>query len=156
MTEDALLYFIAACILFIIVPPVTMLVWAVHSKRVSDWDVSQRGQRVWVFLVFSILLIVDYIVIKVFGNFALETLFISFIVWFIGFFVITFFWKISGHVAGLTLVLGLFWVWYGARVAPFFIFVPLLAWARVVTKNHTLAQVTGGFFYSLALLLFIQ
>ncbi len=156
MNGGALFYFFIVFGLLVVIPPAVLLLWAVKTKHISDVDVSNRSQRVRVLLVFGLFLIADYFVIKSFGNIALETLFVLFILWFTGFFVITLFWKISGHLAGLTLVLGLLIQWYGSMMVPLIILIPLVAWVRVVSKNHTIAQVVGGFLYSIIVLLFFN
>jgi membrane-associated phospholipid phosphatase len=152
MSGGSLFYFLTTFVLLVIVPPATLLFWAVKTKRVTDVDVSNRAQRVRVLLVFGLFLFIDYFVIKSFGNIALETLFVLFILWFLGFFIITLFWKISGHLAGLTFVLGLLIEWQGSMMLPLFFLIPLVAWARVVTKNHTIMQVIAGVLYSLFML----
>ena len=148
MSGGALFYFLIVFALLVIAPPVVFLVWAVKTKRVSDVDVSNRAQRIRVLFIFGLFLLVDYFVIKSFGNISLESFFLQCILWFAGFFAITLFWKISGHLAGLTLVLGLLFRWYGLPALPLFFFIPLVGWARVVSKNHTVAQVVAGILYS--------
>jgi len=41
------------------------------------------------------------------------------------------------------------WSWW-----PVFLSVPLVGWSRVVTKNHTIAQVIAGTMYSWAIVYF--
>lgn len=136
-------------------PPVAFLIFAIKKKWVSNWDVSDRRQRIRVFLVFSLFLLTDYFMINTFGNFALQRLFLFFVVWFIGFFAITLFWKISGHVAAVTLASYYIVAWFGLRWWPVFLTIPPVAWARVVSKNHTIAQVVGGILYSSVLFLWL-
>lgn len=149
LTGRGLITFVLVLFFIMVLPPVVFLFWSIKTKRVSDIDVSNRRQRVRVLLVFGLFLILDYFVIKSFGHNSLETLFTSFIFWFAGFFVITLFWKISGHIAGLTLAIGLFIHWYGPAMTPLLILIPVVSWARVVTKNHTIMQTVFGALYSL-------
>ena len=132
-----------------IVPPMLLLFWAVRTKKVSNWDISDRRQRVWAFLLFFLFLFFDVFIIKALHNEALSQLFILFIVSFIGTFCITLFWKISGHVSTLALVIGMILHWYGFSWWPLLLLLPFLSWSRVVLKRHTVAQTIGGSIYGL-------
>ena len=111
----------------------------------SDLDVSKRQQRPILFLV-GLFLSISYLIflflfhapgILQIGTFALI----------LGLFIIgifNMFTKVSGHLAVLSafltfavLVEG--WIFLGS-----FILLPLLAWARIKTKNHTLSQTILG------------
>jgi len=64
---------------------------------------------------------------------------------------ITFFWKISGHMTFSTL---LFTTIYYVTKSPYslalFIFTPLIAWARIELNKHTTPQVIAGTIVTLA------
>ena len=64
---------------------------------------------------------------------------------------ITFFWKISGHMTFSTL---LFTTIYYVTKSPYslalFIFTPLIAWARIELSKHTTPQVIAGTIVTLA------
>ena len=66
----------------------------------------------------------------------------------IGFAIITHFWKISGHAMAAALVTGTIVATYGWSYWPVLLIVPVVAWARVVRRDHTLAQVVAGALYS--------
>ncbi len=135
--------------------PAGLLIWAVKTKRVGNIDVSSRRQRVKVLGIFLLMLSVDLLLVKFFGNQTLFNLFIFFSIWFLGFFLITLFWKISGHMAALTLSILLIIRWYGLAWLPLIFLLPLLAWARIASKNHSLKQVIAGIIYSVFIFLFI-
>jgi hypothetical protein len=111
----------------------------------SDLDVSKRKQRPVLFLV-GLFLAISYLIflflfhapgILQIGTFALI----------VGLFVIGFvnmFTKASGHLAVLSAFLTFALLVEGWKLLGFFILLPLLAWARIKTKNHTLLQTVLG------------
>lgn len=111
----------------------------------SDLDVSRRKQRPVLFLV-GLFLAISYLIflflfhapgILQIGTFALI----------VGLFVIGFvnmFTKASGHLAVLSAFLTFAVLVEGWKLLGFFILLPLLAWARIKTKNHTLLQTVLG------------
>lgn len=152
LTGFALTRMIAVFLLVIIAPPATLLAWAVTHKKVTNWDVSKRKERVKVLAVFLIMNFIDLILVRLFGNFELFNLFMLFTIWFLGFFLVTLFSKISGHMASLTLASVLIIRWYGLVWWPLLSLIPLIGWARIASRSHTLAQVIAGVFYSVIIL----
>ncbi|MBI3576905.1 phosphatase PAP2 family protein [Candidatus Gottesmanbacteria bacterium] len=156
LPQGDLVKFLVVSLVGILLPPVGFLILAIKKGWVSNWDVSNRRQRVRVFLVFGLLFLVDYILIKQFGNYLIQHYFFFFLIWFAGFFAITLFWKISGHVALVTLASYYIVQWFGPAWWPVVLAIPLVGWARVVTRRHTLAQVIGGTVYSAMFLLLYE
>lgn len=146
--------FIVAFMVFIVIPHVATLYYLIRQKKVTNWDVSNRNERVKVLSGFLIFLFIDCLIVRLFGNPFLVKLFTLYIVWFLGFYCITLKWKISGHTGVMTLAIGLLYQWYGSIVLPAVVLIPLIAWVRVRRRNHTVWQVVGGVGYSLAILLF--
>lgn len=128
--------------LFVIIGPILGYRLWLKRKQNLDWDITDRKKRVMPLLFLCIFLILINMLVRVFAP-RLFSLSVLFLLWTIGFFLITLKYKISGHVAVATLF-ALFWP------VTFFI-VPLVAWSRVVLKRHTKGEVTLGFFYSLIL-----
>lgn len=67
---------------------------------------------------------------------------------------INFRWKISVHATGLGGPLAAVTLLLGWMVLPLFLLVPLVGWARVFLKAHTLAQVVAGSFFGYFSILF--
>lgn len=149
MRGEALAQFVSVLFLAIIAPPVLFILHAVKTGKVTSWDISNRRQRVYVLLIFLLFIIFDLEVVHIIGNDFIRSLFRSFFVWLLGFFFITLKWKISAHVGILTFCILLMIAWYGAGLTPLLLLVPVLAWARVTSGQHTQAQTIGGFIYSL-------
>jgi len=135
---------------------VLLLLRAIKTKRITGWDVSDRRERVQALAWFSVFVLIYLTLVYFLGNPFLFKMFLFYTAWFAGFFLITLFYKISGHVGMLTLVVGLMLREYGWRWWPVILTVPLLAWARVVRRNHTVGQVIAGFAYSLIILFFYR
>ncbi len=57
---------------------------------------------------------------------------------------ITRYWKISTHACGITAPLAALTLLYGRQPMPFFVLIPMVCWARVYLKAHTVAQVVAG------------
>ena len=57
---------------------------------------------------------------------------------------ITRYWKISTHALGITAPLLALCVIYGTRPLPFLVLIPIVCWARVYLRAHTVLQVIAG------------
>jgi membrane-associated phospholipid phosphatase len=150
---QSLFNFLMVVIIGIFLPPALLLALAVKKKWVSGWDLRIREERIKPFMIMSILLVLDYFLLKIFGNAEILRFFIIILICFSGFMLITLFWKISGHLATLTLCIGMVIKFLGLSWWPLLVIIPVLAWSRVYRKNHTVLQVVGGTFYSLLVLL---
>lgn len=128
--------------------PIALLTWAIRTKKVDNWDVSRREQRIIPMIILLILSAIYVFAVSRFGNSELTNLFLLYFVWLVGFFVVTTKWKISGHTSANALAIGLLISWFGWIWWPLLLIVPLVAWARVVRKDHTVAQVVVGALYS--------
>ena len=138
--------FIPAFISMVIVPLALFFI-AWKTKFVSNWDVSNRQERPKLFWP---LIAIETISIVVFQLWFL----IPMIVAFAGFALITHFWKISGHTFASALATGILVSRFGWQWWPALLIVPLVAWSRVVRKNHTITQVIVGALYAWLLVFF--
>ncbi len=138
-----------------IIPPVTLLLWAVKTGRVTNWDVSDRRQRVRVLFVALLFIAVNialFQALRVPGP--IIDLLAIFFLWYVGFFLLTLFGKISGHVGVATFASGIVYMYFGWWWP--FVFVPLIAWSRITLKRHSLGQVLAGAVYSGIIFLLLQ
>jgi membrane-associated phospholipid phosphatase len=60
------------------------------------------------------------------------------------FMIVNFFWKISVHTAFASAFSSIALMLYGYSALGFMLLVPMMAWARVYLKEHTMGQVTAG------------
>jgi membrane-associated phospholipid phosphatase len=58
--------------------------------------------------------------------------------------IITRWWKISTHAFGITGPFAAMFLLFGLAPLPYLIVVPLVWWARVYLRAHTMAQVLAG------------
>lgn len=131
--------------------PVGFLVWLLKTGRISNWDMSNRKERIGPISALLALSIVYCVGISFLGSALLTKFFMAFIVWVVGFLIVTTKWKISGHASVAAFSLGHIVLWFGWGYWPVLLIVPAVAWARVVRKDHTVAQVIAGALYSFAL-----
>lgn len=118
----------------------------------TNWDVSDRVKRVRLLVLLLAFFFLVFLSILLWKNYLLTQVFGLFLVWLIGFFLITLRIKISGHMGLLTLALGMILGWYGIAWLPIVLVLPLVAWSRLVLKRHTMREVIGGVCYSIVLL----
>ena len=115
------------------------------TDRISDLDMSVRAERETVFSTFvffylsgaGVLWLVHaprVIIATMLGYFA-ATLVVGYI---------TRYWKISTHALGITAPLVALSLLYGRQPLPFLVLIPMVCWARVYLKAHTVAQVVAG------------
>ena len=63
---------------------------------------------------------------------------------------ITRYWKISTHALGITAPLVALTLLYGRQPLPFLVLIPMVCWARIYLKAHTVMQVVAGAALALA------
>lgn len=120
--------------------PFVLFVLAWKTRYISNWDIKDRNERpklLWP------LVIIELVAIYIFQLWFL----LPMIGAMIGFASITHAWKISGHAMSVALAAGLVVARFGWDWWPVLLFVPLMCWSRIVTKNHTLAQTIAGSIY---------
>jgi membrane-associated phospholipid phosphatase len=125
--------------------PMLYVFWLYASDRISDLDMSVRREREMVFSVFIIFYVAGagvlwlihappLMIAAMLGYFA-STVIVGYI---------TRFWKISTHALGITAPLVALSLLYGRQPLPFLVLIPMICWARVYLKAHTVMQVVAG------------
>lgn len=143
--------FLFSFVLIIVMLGIPLILRLLYMRG-RNWDISTRADRPKAIAALLILGLINCLIATLWGNPNLTRLFIFYEVWMAGYLVISLFWKISGHAGGMTLATGLIIIWYGWSWWPLLLLIPLMGWARVVSKNHTVAQVFLGTVYSFILL----
>ncbi len=131
-------------IFMLIIPLILRLLYT----RGRNWDISTRADRPKAIMVLLVLGLINWAIAALWGNPSITSLFMFYEVWMAGYLIISMFWKISGHAGGMTMATGLFIHWYGWNWWPVLLLVPLMGWARVVSKNHTVVQVIAAVLYT--------
>ncbi len=130
---------------FTSIGPMLYVFWLYATDRISDLDMSKREEREHVFVVFVIFFVLGTIDLWLIGAPAIVTASMAgyavssmVVQW------ITRYWKISTHALGITAPLIALCVIYGPRPLPFLILIPIVCWARVYLRAHTVLQVIAG------------
>lgn len=118
----------------------------------TNWDVSNRVKRVRLLILLLAFSVVLFWSIHVWQNSVLTQVYELFVLWLIGFFLITLRIKISGHMAVLVFAIGLLVSWFEISLWSLLILVPMLGWSRVKLKRHSVLEVVLGTAYSLGVL----
>jgi membrane-associated phospholipid phosphatase len=128
-----------------IATPILYLLWLLRRGTVSDIDVQIRGER-WRPLVAAQLGMA--IALALFIAQGAPPLMIALAGGLLAYtalaFAITLWWKISMHAAAAAAITALVVSQVGAPAYPLLAGVPLMAWARIRLKRHTLAQTVAG------------
>ena len=130
---------------FVSLGPMLYVFWLYATDRISDLDMSVREQREMVFSAFVIfdafgvavlwLMHAPRLMIAAMLGYLASTLIVQYI---------TRYWKISTHALGITAPLAALTLLYGRQPLPFLVLIPMVCWARVYLKAHTLMQVLAG------------
>jgi membrane-associated phospholipid phosphatase len=125
--------------------PMLYVFWLYATDRISDLDMSVRVEREMVFTAFVIfdlcgaaalwILQAPRLMIAAMLGYLVSTLVVQYI---------TRYWKISTHALGITAPLVALTLLYGRQPLPFMILIPMVCWARVYLKAHTVMQVIAG------------
>jgi hypothetical protein len=150
LPSDQLASVYAFFLVAILVPIVLFRLWLLKMKGIV-WDIPKRQDRILPFAVLAGFGALSYMVVAGWGNASLTNFIGALLAWFVGLLLMTLRIKISGHVASTTLVSLLLVHWYGAPLLPVLLAIPLVSWARVTGKNHTIVEVVSGFMFSLLL-----
>jgi membrane-associated phospholipid phosphatase len=134
-----------AYMLIAILGPLLCLFGLLHRGRISDLDVTQRGERPVPFIVALGGGMTAWLCLYAVGA---PTLLIRFAAAHLSvmalMFVITLFWKISVHSAGMAGVATLAASWLGGLQVLALTFVILVGWSRIRLGRHTVGQVVAG------------
>ncbi len=128
-----------------IATPIAYLVWLVRKGVVSDLDVKVRAERWRPLLAAQLGMLIALVVFLVRGAPPLMIgLAGAMLIYTSVAFVITLYWKISMHSAAAAALTALAVVQFGPQAYPLAVGVPLMAWARIRLRRHTLAQTIAG------------
>jgi membrane-associated phospholipid phosphatase len=125
--------------------PMATVFWLYATDRVSDLDMSARNEREAMFGAFVVFYLLGTgvmwlthapaLMIAAMAAYTVSTIVVQFI---------TRYWKISTHALGITAALVALTLLYGNQTLPFLVLIPMVCWARVYLKSHTVMQVVAG------------
>jgi membrane-associated phospholipid phosphatase len=130
---------------FTSIGPMLYVFWLYATDRISDLEMSLRSEREMVFTAFVVfdlggaatlwLIHAPRLMIAAMLGYLASTLVVQYI---------TRYWKISTHALGITAPLAALTLLYGRGPLPFMVLIPMVCWARVYLKAHTVMQVVAG------------
>lgn len=140
-----ILLWLALILPLIVLPPLIYFVWLVHKGTLKDIYMPQREARLWPLTVLMVWLLICLGLIHYWQVPVIVEIFVlatAVLVGVLG--LITLFWKISFHGATITAAVTTTVMLAGYSAWPVIFLVPLVGWARIRLKRHTLRQVIYG------------
>lgn len=148
MTTTETIYWVTAVMTMNGLIPFLFYVYFTKKGIVFDETLDHREvhrQRVWIFMVFLVVVALEFFVLAFTKQY--QPLMLVFTGGFfaiaLGLF-ITYFWKISLHSALTTFFVMMLVGIFGLKVWPIVFFIPLVIWARLIMKRHTMSQLFAG------------
>lgn len=134
---------------FLFFLPYSFFLISLKIGSISDWDVTKRKERYGFNIIVLFSIIACLLVFYFLNEKALVYFYIRLLMPFFLYFLITFFWKISGHMlVNSIFILLLFFYASVPLQKPIVLFSGILliivGWSRIKLKKHTLAQVAAG------------
>jgi membrane-associated phospholipid phosphatase len=128
-----------------ILPVVIVVFILVRMKKLDGFFSNPREQRNSVYLLASALGVIDCALYwYLHAPRLLSVLFTTGLIAVVIFMVINYYWKISLHTAFITGAVVVLVIIFGWKVLFTVVFIPLVAWSRIVLKQHTIPQVIAG------------
>ena len=127
-----------------VILPGLYFLYLLISKKISDWDISLREQRISLLIFTLITHFFGVLVAYLIDRNILAQILLSF--WVLGLIITltTLKWKISIHSAVNASLVILLILIYGTKVWWLFLLPLVVSWSRVVRRKHTLLQVAAG------------
>jgi hypothetical protein len=136
---------VAIYTLLVVLLPILYIVWLFQRGQVSDLDVYIRRQRLRPLLMTLIGVVIAWTVLYFgAGPRLLLALAGANVIQLALIFGITLRWKISMHATGVAGFVVMACALIGSAALPLILIVPVVAWARVRLRCHTLAQTMAG------------
>jgi len=133
------------CLLFGTVIPYLYISLLYRNKEIDDMHIPNREDRIKPMLVsfasYTMCLVILYVLE---GPLFLKSIFAVSVVSTVIFTIITYFWKISLHISWITFVVITFNILFGKWMLLMVPLIPVIGWARVRIKKHTINQVIFG------------
>ena len=128
-----------------ILPVFSVIFYLVRRRKLTAILIITREQRTRIYILAVFLGIIGSILLQIWGAPAmLAAIFAAGMAAMVIFFSINLFWKISVHSAFVTAFITILMILYGSIGALAALLLPLIVWARVELKHHSLAQAIAG------------
>ncbi|MGI5897627.1 MAG: hypothetical protein ACOX6Q_00480 [Candidatus Dojkabacteria bacterium] len=120
--------------------------------KISDHDFTDRRERPPFFVTLTVLFGIMHLLLKREGIQMLTDTSLALFASTTALTLVTFFWKMSGHMTYSTLFFtSMLYTFKNPLLLLLYIFTPIIGWARIKLSKHTLAQVIAGTFVTLTI-----
>lgn len=128
-----------------ILPVFSVIIYLVRSQKLEGPFINVRKQRTKIYLLAGVCAGVGCIIFPYLGAPpTLRATFVAGLSAVVVFMCVNLLWKISLHTAFVTASVTALIILYGSIAAVTVVLVPIIAWARIELKHHSLAQVATG------------
>jgi membrane-associated phospholipid phosphatase len=136
---------------FFTIAPLVCVSYLYVTGRISDFDMSDRPERERVFATFVVIYFIAALTLTI-NHAPVQFIAITWGYWGTAVLtmIITRWWKISTHAFGIAGPFAAMFVLFNLQPLPYVALVPLVGWARVYLRSHTLGQVLGGMALAIA------
>ncbi len=143
-------------ILLFVFPPTAYVYFLLRKGVVSDFHINRKEQRAKPILFIFVNTIIATVVYNGLGGPRyLSVLAVSSLFLLAFMFIVTFFYKISGHCAAVGGLIVVLFLLFGDAAITFTPLIPLVAWSRVKLKRHSLAQTVSGLILGVVTFIFV-
>ncbi len=128
-----------------VLPVFGVIIYLVRSQKLENVFIDVRKQRTKIYLLAGVCAGVGCVILYYLG--APKELIATFVAGLsavVTFMCVNLLWKISLHTALIAASVAMLIILYGSIAAITVVLVPLIAWARIELKHHSLAQVAAG------------
>lgn len=144
LTSDQLIIIAPTILILQVIIPNLYSIVAPKMGWASTWDIEKREERRPFFILIIILSLITFIVVSTYGNEIFKDFYAILMALVIIQAIITEYWKISTHSSLNTagpIVINYFTGW---KYLWLFLLIPVVFWARLQIKKHTIKQLYGG------------
>jgi len=133
------------CLLFGVAIPYLYIGFLYKKKEIDSMHIPKKENRIKPLLLTCASYIVCFIILYVLdGPVFLKSIFAVSVVSTVILTIITYFWKISLHTSWITFIVITFNILFGRWMLLMIPLIPVIGWARVRVKEHTVNQVIFG------------
>jgi len=144
LTNEQLAVVLPSVLLLQVAIPVSYLLFAPRLGWIKKWDMESKKER-WPFLLLILVTyLISLLIIYVYGNILLFHLSIIIIFLIITLFIITFKWKVSLHTSLNTMAALSINFLFDWNLPLLYLTIPVIFWARLRLKKHTVSQLIMG------------
>lgn len=131
---------------FSFVMPLGFFLLLLKIKKISDWEMTKRKERYGFNMIAFFSIIICLLVFYFLNEKALVYFYIKLLLPVFLYFLITFFWKISGHMLINSIFIFLLYFYLQKPIVLILgiLLLIIVGWSRIELKKHTLAQVIAG------------